>query len=71
MDTITIDRPVQTNSIVFVMPRYNTGSTMACSFSQVELQSGQDSFTLSGYDISTGKAPTSTNLSITYFVLPV
>ena len=70
-DTVKISQPVQTNSIVFVMPRYNTGTTMACSFSQVELFPGQDNFALQGYDISTGQAPVSTNLSIAYFVLPV
>ena len=70
-DTIQLSRAVQMNSIVFTMPRYNTGTTMNCSFSQIELFPGEDSYVIEAYDITTGKAPTYTNLSISYFVLPV
>ena len=70
-DIIKIGSVVNSRSVVYVIPTYNTLTTIRCIYSAVELSAGEDQFKLSAWDTATQDNSTSTNLSGFYVVMPM
>ena len=63
--------PVTVISVLFVMPRYNTGTTIRCNFSTATIYAGESTFKINAYDTETGTAPESTTLAGSYIIVPL
>ena len=70
-DIIKIGSAVNSRSVVCVLPRYNTLTTIRCIYSSLEISAGEDQFQLLAWDTNTQNDSTSTNLEGYYIVMPM
>ena len=70
-DIIKIGSAVSSRSVVCVLPRYNTLTTIRCIYSSLEISAGEDQFQLLAWDTNTQNDSTSTNLEGYYIVMPM
>lgn len=70
-DNIKIGSAVNSRSVVCVLPRYNTYTTVRCIYSSLELSAGEDQFQLLAWDTDTQNESTSTSLEGYYIVMPM
>ena len=70
-DIIKIGSVVNSRSVVCVLPRYNTLTTIRCIYSSLEISAGKDQFQLLAWDTNTQNDSTSTNLEGYYIVMPM
>ena len=70
-DIIKIGSAVSSRSVVCVLPRYNTLTTVRCIYSSLEISAGKDQFQLLAWDTNTQNDSTSTNLEGYYIVMPM
>lgn len=70
-DIIKIGSAVNSRSVVCVFPRYNTLTTVRCTYPSIEISAGEDQFQLFAWDTNTQNDSTSTNLEGYYIVMPM
>ena len=70
-DIIKIGSAVNSRSVVCVLPRYNTLTTIRCIYPSLEISAGEDQFQLFAWDTNTQNDSTSTNLEGYYIVMPM
>lgn len=70
-DIIKIGSVVNSRSVVCVLPRYNTLTTIRCIYSSLEINAGEDQFQLFAWDTDTQNESISTSLEGYYIIMPI
>lgn len=70
-DSIPLPRAVKRTSIAFMLPSYNTGTTIRCNYSINVLMAGENSSLLTAFDLSTNEVSQYNTLSGACLVVPV
>lgn len=69
-DYVLLGKTLKVPSFVYILPSYNTYTTMRCIFATISLDAGANSFRVQAWDTATQNESVSETLSGRYIIIP-